>query len=273
MFTIGQFSRLTHLTSKALRHYEKIGLLKPAIVQAGNQYRYYSSTQMDLAERIVLLKDLGVPLAQIREMVALEANNEAFDEQLENHRQRLLAEMVNCNRRLLKLAWWRNERGVCKVNEKESYHVYIHDIPEILVCAERSIMDNYTVQLPARLNAMLEQIQARGSYVAGPPIILYYDTSFNPSQVDLECCWPVADPALANRSLPAIRTAKLVYIGPYEAMEKAYAAIYSWINENGYQALAPMREVSVSDPAVTPPDQLITEICVPIAEIQAEASQ
>lgn len=80
-------------------------------------------------------------------------------------------------------------------------------------------------------------------------------------------CGPVADPALASRALPAVRAAKLVYVGPYEAMEKAYAAIYAWINENGYQALSPMREISVRDPAVTPPDRLVTEICVPIERI------
>lgn len=267
MFTIGQFSRLTHLTSKALRHYEKLGLLKPAIIDASNQYRYYSLAQMEDAERIVLLRDLGVPLAQIRAMITMGADDPAFEEQLEGHRRKLLSDLDDCNRRLLKLAWWRNERGVNKVTTSETFKINIHDIPEIPVYARRSIMDNYPVQLPALLRTMLGEIEARGGYTAGPPIIQYYDTDFNPGRVDLEGCWPVADPALANRTLPAMRAASLVYVGPYEGLEKAYEAIYSWINGNGYRALIPMREVSVSDPAVTPPDKLVTEVYVPVERI------
>ncbi len=266
MYTIGQFSKLSHLTGKALRHYEKLGLLKPAIIDSSNQYRYYSRSQLEIAERIVLLKDLGVSLTGIKEMIEHGLDDPGFDEQLERHRQKLLSDLDNCNRRLLKLAWWRNERGIYRMTTSETFQIYIHDVPEIMVYARREILSDYPVQLPAMLRSMLSEIEKQGSYTAGPPIIQYYDTEFNPARVDLECCWPVADSRLANRTLPAIRAAHLVYIGPYEAMEKAYEAIYSWVNENGYQAVSPMREVSVSDPAVTAPDKLVTEIYVPVTK-------
>src|SRR5579883_1927439 len=65
MFRIGDFSRMTQVTVKALRHYDDLGLLKPAHVDPFTGYRYYSATQLPLLNRILALKDLGLSLEQI----------------------------------------------------------------------------------------------------------------------------------------------------------------------------------------------------------------
>jgi DNA-binding transcriptional MerR regulator len=63
--TIGAFSRLTGLTPKALRHYDAVGLLRPAGVEA-NGYRVYDREQVDAGRTIRRLRDLDVPLEDIR---------------------------------------------------------------------------------------------------------------------------------------------------------------------------------------------------------------
>lgn len=65
MFKIGEFSRLTQVTVKALRHYDHLGLLKPAYTDPRTGYRSYSSAQLPRLNRILALKDLGLPLEQI----------------------------------------------------------------------------------------------------------------------------------------------------------------------------------------------------------------
>jgi DNA-binding transcriptional MerR regulator len=65
MFKIGDFSRVTQVTVKALRHYDDLGLLKPARVDPDTGYRYYAAAQVPRLHRILALKDLGLSLEQI----------------------------------------------------------------------------------------------------------------------------------------------------------------------------------------------------------------
>jgi predicted transcriptional regulator YdeE/DNA-binding transcriptional MerR regulator len=66
---IGDFSRLAHVTVKTLRHYAKVGLLKPVWIDRFTGYRYYSLQQLSRLNRIIALKDLGFTLEQIRPML------------------------------------------------------------------------------------------------------------------------------------------------------------------------------------------------------------
>jgi DNA-binding transcriptional MerR regulator len=65
MFKIGDFSRFSRVTVKMLRHYDEIGLLKPARVDPFTGYRYYTADQLPRLNRIIALKDLGFTLEQI----------------------------------------------------------------------------------------------------------------------------------------------------------------------------------------------------------------
>ena len=62
--SIGDFSRMTHLSVKALRHYHDVGLLDPASVDAQTGYRSYDVAQVALAQIIRRFRDLGMPVDQ-----------------------------------------------------------------------------------------------------------------------------------------------------------------------------------------------------------------
>src|SRR3977135_1566242 len=66
MLRIGTFSRRGRVSVKALRHYEAIGLLKPAHVDGATGYRYYEPSQLDDLHRLMVLRALGLPLERIR---------------------------------------------------------------------------------------------------------------------------------------------------------------------------------------------------------------
>jgi len=70
--SIGAFSRLTNLTTKALRVYERDDLLIPARVDSQNGYRWYSSDQVDQARLIGLLRGVQMPLDDIRQLLAVD---------------------------------------------------------------------------------------------------------------------------------------------------------------------------------------------------------
>ncbi|ABC29809.1 uncharacterized protein conserved in bacteria [Hahella chejuensis KCTC 2396] len=66
MLTIGQMARLFDVTTKTLRYYESAGVFCPAIYGRENGYRYYAPSQIDELQRILWLRDMGVPLESIR---------------------------------------------------------------------------------------------------------------------------------------------------------------------------------------------------------------
>jgi DNA-binding transcriptional MerR regulator/effector-binding domain-containing protein len=68
--TVGEFSRMTHLSVKTLRHYHQVGLLEPAQVNPGTGYRYYRSDQIPTAQVIRRLRNLEMPVAEVREVLS-----------------------------------------------------------------------------------------------------------------------------------------------------------------------------------------------------------
>lgn len=87
MMTIGAFSRATGLSAKALRSYDRLGLLSPARVDPETRYRLYAPEQVADGCAIRLLRELEVPLLEIRPM--LEAHPETLRKLLLSHQRRL----------------------------------------------------------------------------------------------------------------------------------------------------------------------------------------
>ena len=73
LVTIGEFARSSRLSAKALRRYDELGLLRPARVDPVTGYRYYDATQVERARLVAWLRRIGMPLAGIKEVVALDA--------------------------------------------------------------------------------------------------------------------------------------------------------------------------------------------------------
>ncbi|MEW2547064.1 MerR family transcriptional regulator [Streptomyces sp. NPDC047002] len=73
--TIGAFARASGLSAKALRHYDELGLLRPARVDALSGYRYYEPAQADHARLVVWLRRIGMPLSRIRRVCELFATD------------------------------------------------------------------------------------------------------------------------------------------------------------------------------------------------------
>ncbi|MGE5396970.1 MAG: GyrI-like domain-containing protein [Chitinophagales bacterium] len=143
----------------------------------------------------------------------------------------------------------------------------IVDIPEISVRSRRTVMTDFPQGLDKLMGGIVEEIMAAGKMPVGAPILVYYDEEYVPERVDLEAAFPVDEPALITGTLPAIKAARYVHVGPYDTMEPVYGAVMAWIGEQGFRVAGPMREAYPNDPAVTPPEKLITELVIPVARI------
>jgi DNA-binding transcriptional MerR regulator len=93
LLSIGQLARRTGLTTKALRHYDRVGLLCPAVVDAANGYRFYEPEQIAQARLVQVLRSVDVPLEQVRECLAAPADDQRIQQVLATHRRRLQARL------------------------------------------------------------------------------------------------------------------------------------------------------------------------------------
>lgn len=82
MLKIGEFSKLSRVSVRMLRHYDEVGLLAPSEVDSMTGYRYYSERQLITAGRIAALRALGFGLSETRELLRLYDDRAALDARL-----------------------------------------------------------------------------------------------------------------------------------------------------------------------------------------------
>ena len=127
MLKIGEFSKLSRVSVRMLRHYDEIGLLKPAEIDRFTDYRYYREDQLPTAGRIAALKDMGFSLADIVRMLEVYDDRERLETFFSIRRAELEAQAQDTARKLTLL-----DAAVKRLRKEEhmSYDVIIRTIPE-----------------------------------------------------------------------------------------------------------------------------------------------
>lgn len=69
MFKIGEFSKITQVSIRMLRYYDEQKLLEPCFIDDSNGYRLYSADQIDQLNRIILLRDMGFGVKEMKEIL------------------------------------------------------------------------------------------------------------------------------------------------------------------------------------------------------------
>jgi DNA-binding transcriptional MerR regulator len=94
MFSIGDFARLGRVSPRMLRHYDAIGLLRPAAVDPATGYRFYRAYQLGQLNRILALKDLGITLEQLRAILDGQVNTDQLEGMLRLRQAQLRAQIA-----------------------------------------------------------------------------------------------------------------------------------------------------------------------------------
>jgi len=97
LLSIGEFARLSGLSIGALRHYDSVGILVPASVDGATSYRRYTRDQLETARTVATLRDLEVPLEEIREVLGTD-DVRRRRELLARHRDRVRARVTRLHR-------------------------------------------------------------------------------------------------------------------------------------------------------------------------------
>lgn len=239
MLKIGEFSKLSQLTVKALRHYEKEGLLPPAHVDPWTGYRQYQTSQLVDAARIKSLRQLGLSIDQVRSIlrgenpwsILLQKERELREQQAD------LSMRLSIIRNLLK-------------EERMTYQVTIKEIPETLVYSAEATLESYSDAMTwiPRVGAEAKRLNP-DLRCAEPPYEFceYLDGEYRERDVRIRHSEAVVEPGVENelityRTVPATRVLSILHRGPYDQLGQAYAFLMEYAESNGYACADLARE-------------------------------
>jgi effector-binding domain-containing protein len=267
MFKIGEFSRFSQVTVKALRYYDEIGLLKPAEVDPFTGYRYYSARQLPRLHRILALKDLGLSLEQIGDLIEGNLSSDQIRGMLRLKQSEIRQQVEEEQARLARV-----EQRLRLIEQEESMPTQEVVIKKVPAQAIASVRDNVPVTgIPQLFGELFGYLGQRGVGPAGPPIGIYYDEEFREGPIDVEIAAPITGSVpegdrVKVRELPAVeQVASIIHEGAYETVGGTYSQLLQWIEANGYRLAGPIREVYMQGPEPgRDPSDYVTDVQLPV---------
>jgi len=255
MFTIGEFSRLGGVSVRTLRHYDEIGLLRPATVDPETGYRGYQAEQLGQLNRIMALKELGLSLTQARRLLngitveelrgMLMLRRAQLEHDLQEHRNQLLGVEARL-------------RSIAREGAMPADDIVAKTIPAmgVVVIAGQAPAFGAENIVPVvnRLAGQFDQLEIHDRVKEAGPRMIFYEHG---QGEDITVCLalPVAEPPgelpapAQYRVLEEIEAATTVRNGPAASIfPMVYHDLVRWIGERGYRAVAGAgREVWVNE--------------------------
>lgn len=249
MFKIGEFSRLSRVSVRMLRHYDQLGLLTPSQTDPFTGYRYYSADQLPRLNRILALRDLGFSLEQITGMLDENLSTDQMLGMLKLKRAEVEGHVQMERQKLDRLEV--RIRQMSEPPKHGGYDVILRDTESELVATYREVAAD-----DDRIQQMFDSVemyvaQYEGARADKPPLTIYYDDEYRDRDVDAEVAVPLryAIPESGSfriRQLPRIsNVACVVHVGEYSTIYQAYNALLAWIEANDYEMTGPIREIYI----------------------------
>jgi len=281
MFSIGEFARLGGVSVRTLRHYDEIGLLRPATVDPDTGYRGYSAAQLGQINRIIALKELGLSLAQVRRLLEgvtlgelrgmLLLRRAQLEHELDQHKNQLLGVEARL-------------RSIAREDGMPADDIVAKTIPatSVVVIAGRApgFGAGNIVPVVNQLVAQFDQLGIHDRVKEAGSRIIFYEREHG-EDVTVFLALPVTEPPAElpaparYRVLPEIEAAVAVRSGPAASIfPMVYQDLVRWIEEHGYRPVdGPGREVWVHDKDdLTDPGPQVLEIQLPFTRVAASAA-
>ncbi|HOO61573.1 MAG TPA: MerR family transcriptional regulator [Bacillota bacterium] len=239
MFKIGEFSKLSHLTVKALRFYEKEGLLVPKSVDEWTGYRFYDSSQLEDAMKIRAYRQLGLTIEEIK-AISHGANKKVI---LAAKAESLCAQKLDIDVRLSII-------NHILEDGKMNYQVTVKELPEAIIYYSEVKVKDFSEMMSLIPELGKECIELNPGIKCVTPeyeFCEYLDGEYK--ETDISIRHNEAVDRMGNESerikfkkIPAVKVLSIYHKGNYDQIGEAYAFITKYAEENGYKAAGLARE-------------------------------
>lgn len=268
LLSIGDFSKMTSLSIKALRHYHDVGLLEPVEVDPSSGYRRYGAGQVATAQAIRRFRDLELPIEQIRQVLGA-ADDAERTRVLVEHLTRMQEQLARTQASVESL------QALLTHGPPPRAEVELRHVPVTPALATTQVVgpDDCADWLERAHRVLKRRADALDLAIAGPEGAVWSDGFFEDGAGGVTAFVPLtvaprgwardavasveATGAVELVDLPAVNVAVLVHDGPFADVDQTYGALGTVVAERGIGAGGPIRELYPADGGV--------EVCWPVS--------
>lgn len=274
MFRIGEFAQIAQVSGRQLRYYDQLGLLHPEHVDRATGYRYYSVRQLPRLNAILALKELGLTLEQIGPLIDRAISPEELRGMLVMRRAQIGRLIAEEEARLRHI-----ESRIAEIDTSGALGAY--DVVVKSVDARPFLSARRRCEGMDDAVSFLKLVAEAGASQIRPGLrdrlAVVSSSDFDAAILDIEVGYTLrrstnrgvdlgGGERLQAGELPAVETmATLARSGPGYESHRAFGAIGTWIEVNGYEIVGPCREVFLEPFAIGPdPGDVMVEIQYPV---------
>lgn len=272
MMTIGEFAQRSRLSAKALRLYDEMGLVVPALTDPGNGYRLYGEDQVERARMVGLLRQLDMPLSVIGQVV--DAAPDTAGKLLGDYWATVEARTVE-RRALVAYLQTRIAGGAMPAYTIETRNIAERTVLSITRHLHAAETDAFFAEAFSRLRSAGPGL----SGIEGAPYLVFYGEVSDDSDGPMELCRPV------HGDLGAIASQEFgpdVHIRREPAHDEAYVrltmaemgwpavlpvidALETWTTSHRRRPGAALRQVLIADQRDATPETFVCDLTIPLA--------
>ncbi|MFI5544304.1 MerR family transcriptional regulator [Streptomyces sp. NPDC051815] len=276
MFTIGDFAKHGRVSVRMLRHYDALGLLRPARVDPFTGYRYYEAGQLARLNRVIALKELGFSLEQVGTVLGEKVAVEELRGMLRLRQAELEAAVAAAAARLVQVE--ARLRTIENEGSMPADDIVVKSLPPVrlarLTATAASFEPGDVSEVIAPLyDELCRRLEEAGVAPCGPSVSHYEDApgAEHEAAVLVHAGLPVAASvreedlggAVRIVTLPAVeRAATVVHRGAMDGVLPTAQALARWIDAHGHRSAGYTRELTLACPE--DPAQWVTELQEPL---------
>ncbi|MEW9702727.1 MerR family transcriptional regulator [Paenibacillus sp. SI8] len=252
MIKIGLFSKIAQVTIRTLRHYDEIGLIKPIWIDPQTNYRFYAYEQLSLVHQIQALKDIGLSLEQIKDMIDGQISIDATIRILADHKTLIVNELREKNEQLNRIDSRLNQ--LRHIGQQPKYEIVLKQVPSLFVASTRRIVP-LPMDMPLYRCEMfndLERWLLQNDCLMDQEYVFYHMSEFIETDFDIEAAVSIqmnqknlaATDTIQLRELPSEPlVASLIHRGKFMDVGEALSELFKWLGFNGYSPTGSVREI------------------------------
>jgi DNA-binding transcriptional MerR regulator len=254
---VGEFSRLCQVSVKTLRYYDEIGLFTPADIDRFTSYRHYTLDQLPRIHRIMALKELGLSLEQIAELVNSDLPLEQIRDLFLRQQQEIQQQINEALERLALVQF--HLRQLETEATLPGLPIVIKQLPALPALTLRAMFHDQQAIDQTGHEILHAGAQGKLRGTTTPMGIAYVD-EFTRHDLDYEFVLPIEGEPPQDVMLESGRALRLrevaglplaatyLHQGDYDGLNEAWISVQRWAVENGYQLGREMRMVYFRGP-------------------------
>jgi DNA-binding transcriptional MerR regulator/effector-binding domain-containing protein len=265
MLSIGEFSKTTSLTVKALRYYHDLGILMPGKIDDFTGYRYYSREALFRADAILILKELGFSLNEIISILKDCSDDQELSAYLEKKISDVEKKITDLKSTRKKLELYKSNIATEAIVPSD---IKKGVFAETWICGIR-----YKGKYSDFGKYFSKLMKKTGRFIKGKALGFCYDLEYKEEDADIEVCVAtrkkIEVPEINCRLFPETPCISIVHKGPYGTQGPSYMKLFDYCSRKDYKQIAPIIERYIKGPGFIftgNPENYLTELIILLQE-------